>query len=52
MILAGIDCKKCSHLDKADRAEKVRCTARNKEYYIGQRIPCEEKEVMKNGSKG
>ena len=47
MITAGVDCADCIYYE--DKGNKVGCTARDKTYYYGQKLPCEDKE--KNESK-
>lgn len=46
MIIAGNECENCkwySSLTSKNNV-KVLCLCRHKEYYYGQRIPCEDKE--------
>lgn len=47
-IIAGKDCEKCEYCtmyqDERDRL-KVYCDAKDREYYYGARIPCEDKKV-------
>jgi len=46
MIIAGDDCKDCKYatVDDTDVARViVYCDARDKKYYYGQCIPCEDK---------
>ncbi len=50
MIIAGADCKDCVYSTINDRDVsriKVVCGAKGKEYYYGQCIPCDFKEVKK-----
>ena len=50
MIIAGPDCSNCiySTINDYDTARiKVVCTARGKEYWYGQCIPCEDKKKEK-----
>lgn len=50
MIICGSDCADCKHssLDDSDKARiKVHCSARDKDYYYGQSISCEDKEKKK-----
>ena len=51
MILAGKDCADCVYsvfyhrvLPDGTSRDKSYCFARNKEYFYGQCIPCEDKE--------
>lgn len=46
MINAGRDCEECEYciINDDDKAKiKVKCKYREKEYYWGQCIPCEDK---------
>lgn len=43
MIITGAECKDCIHYAKASTV-KIKCLARDREYYYGQCIPCEDKE--------
>ena len=46
MIIAGHDCKKCIHYKETEESNfKITCLAKNKKYFYGQRIPCEEREI-------
>ena len=49
MIICGKDCNDCVYASfDDDKAKlKVHCSARNKDYYYGQSIPCEDKEKKK-----
>lgn len=45
MIIAGVDCEGCTYYkDNEDINHKIICKARDKQYYYGQCIICEEKE--------
>lgn len=46
MILAGTDCQDCRYF-KDNNNNKITCSARNKQYYYGQYIHCDNKEVEK-----
>ena len=46
MILAGADCKDCKYFEDSS-SNKITCNARDKEYYYGQCIVCNYKEVVK-----
>lgn len=49
MILTS-ECEKCIYgeIDETNKARiKVHCKYRNREYYYGQCIPCEDKEKRK-----
>lgn len=49
MILTS-ECETCEYgsIDESNKARiKVRCNARNKEYYYGQCIPCDDKKKRK-----
>lgn len=45
MIIVGDDCKGCKYF-KDNNNNKVTCEARNKTYYYGQYVPCENREEM------
>ncbi len=50
VIIAGVDCDDCiySTIDDTDKARiKVYCDARDKQYWWGQSIQCEDKEKEK-----
>lgn len=52
MIITN-ECEKCKHgiIDDRNKAiVKVYCNARDKTYYYGQCIPCEDKEVISEKS--
>ena len=42
-ITVGRDCSGCKYYQEQSR-DRVQCMARNKGYYYGQRIVCEDKE--------
>jgi len=47
MIICGKDCEKCKFytLNENDGVKiKIHCEVKNKNFYWGQRIPCEYKE--------
>jgi len=47
MILTS-ECEKCTYciLDENDKAKIIiHCTAKNKDYIYGQRIPCKDKTI-------
>ena len=47
MIIVGADCKDCKYLEYLlEDNNRVMCQARNKKYYYGQCIPCEDKEEV------
>lgn len=46
IILAGTDCEDCVYF-KDNKNNKITCEARNKEYYYGQCIACDDKKVVK-----
>ncbi len=51
MIIAGQDCSNCQYamIDDTDKARvRVHCDARDKQYYYGQCIPCEDKVKINN----
>lgn len=54
MIIVGKDCEDCTFctINDRDRSRvKVHCAVRDKDYYYGQCIPCEDKvKVKKNES--
>lgn len=43
MIIVGAECKGCKYFVDSNN-NKVKCEARNKIYYYGQCIPCEDRE--------
>ncbi len=48
MIIAGSECEGCVYLvDTADVNHKIICRARDKQYYYGQCIVCDDKKVNK-----
>ena len=52
MILTS-ECEKCVHgtVDDSNKAKiKVYCNVRDKMYYYGQCIPCDDKEVIREKS--
>lgn len=54
MIIVGQDCLDCQYatIDETDKARvRVHCDARDKQYYYGQCIPCEDKvkQIIKEG---
>ena len=47
MIIAGVDCVDCvySSVDDTNKARiKVYCDARDRSYWWGQNIPCDDKK--------
>lgn len=51
MILTS-ECEECDYgiIDGSDkRCVKVKCIDKNKEYYYGQYIPCDNKKKRKSG---
>lgn len=45
MIIAGADCEGCVYLvDTTDANHKIICRARDRQYYYGQCIPCDDKK--------
>lgn len=44
MIIVGTDCEECKYYDGNIINNMVICEARNKKYYYGQCIPCDDKE--------
>ena len=49
-ILAGQDCSLCDYstVFEDDKGRlKAYCEKRDKEYYFGERIPCEDKQINK-----
>lgn len=43
MLVAGRDCDGCVHAEIKERGD-VFCHLRNKKYFYGQYVPCEDKE--------
>lgn len=52
MIVAGIDCYDCLYYLPCENRAKVKCDARDKIYYIGQRIQCDDREIDKGAKNG
>lgn len=51
MIITS-ECEECrfGEIDESDKAKiKVLCTLKNKQYYYGQCVPCDQKEKIKYG---
>lgn len=51
MILTS-ECEKCIYgiIDETNKARiKVKCMKKNKEYYFGQCVPCENRKKRKSG---
>lgn len=49
-IIAGQDCSLCDYstvFEDDKGVLKAFCEKRNKEYFFGERIPCEDKQVNK-----
>ena len=49
-LIAGADCEGCFYSTIYDNElgrTRAYCAARDKEYYYGTRIPCEEREVWR-----
>ena len=46
MIIVGTDCEGCKYFVD-NKNNKVTCNARNKQYYYGQCIMCDDKEDYK-----
>lgn len=49
LIIAGKDCENCRHgnvIEHSKKLIKVYCTIKDKEYYYGQCIPCENKSKI------
>lgn len=51
MIICGRDCEDCVNAQFVEdrKSLKVFCEARNKEYYYGQRVPCDDYEKYDKG---
>lgn len=48
-ITVGKECEACKYYQLIEESKKdvyVYCAAKNKKYYYGQRIVCEEKEKL------
>lgn len=43
MLVAGRDCENCVHADIKESGD-VFCHHRNKKYFYGQYVPCDDKE--------
>lgn len=53
MIITS-ECEDCIYgiISESNKAQiKVKCTQKDKEYYYGQCIPCDDKQKMKLGEK-
>ena len=49
MIIAGKECENCRHGNIIEHSKgliKVYCSVKDKEYYYGQCIPCENKSKI------
>lgn len=47
IIVAGVDCENCiySTIDDTNKARiRVYCDARDRQYWWGQNVPCEDKK--------
>lgn len=51
MIICGKECEDCVNAQFFENKKiiKVFCEAKNKEYYYGQRVPCESYEKYEKG---
>lgn len=47
MVVAGSDCEMCVYCALNEDPYKITCQARDKEYYYGQRVPCEDRKTYK-----
>lgn len=48
MIIAGCECEGCVYLvDTTDVNHKIICRARDKQYYYGSYIPCDDRKEDK-----
>lgn len=47
LITSGVDCANCIYYQEISRV-KGRCFKRNKDYWIGHKIQCEDMEVLKD----
>lgn len=50
MIICGKDCDDCTYAvfnDDNKAVVKIHCSARDKDYYYGQSIQCDDKEKKK-----
>ena len=49
-MIITTECLKCNYGSVYDNNnQKVHCSDKNKDYFLGQRIPCENKKHKKNG---
>ena len=49
-MIITTECLKCSYGSTCEsNNQKVHCSDKNKDYFLGQRIPCENKKHKKNG---
>lgn len=46
MLVAGRDCENCVHAEIKNGGDVI-CHKRNKKYFYGQYVPCEDKEEWK-----
>ncbi len=50
LLVAGIDCDNCVYVHDINK-NKISCELKDREYYIGQYVPCDKKEVINEGCK-
>ena len=43
-MIITTECLECEYGSMCDDKQKVHCAYRNKNYFFGQRIPCEDKK--------
>ena len=49
-MIITTECLKCNYGSVCENNhQKVHCSDKNKDYFLGQRIPCENKKYKKNG---
>ena len=46
MVLAGTDCQECKYFEYNEDNNKITCKARDKSYYYGQYIVCDDREIL------
>ena len=51
-MICTSECEECTNciLDDSNKAKiKIHCNFKNKDFYFGQMIPCDNKSVVKEG---
>ena len=50
LITVGVDCESCRHCTNITLLQCY-CAKRQKQYWIGYQLPCEDKEIIKDECK-